>query len=33
MDQPWGKKAVRIAIAIGEDADQESSANSSATPS
>ena len=23
MDQPWGKKAVRIAIAIGEDADQE----------
>jgi uncharacterized protein YegL len=23
MDQPWGKKAVRIAIAIGEDADNE----------
>lgn len=23
MDQPWGKKAVRIAIAIGEDADKE----------
>lgn len=23
MDQPWGKKAVRIAIAIGEDADHE----------
>jgi uncharacterized protein YegL len=23
MDQPWGRKAVRIAIAIGEDADQE----------
>lgn len=23
MDQPWGKKAVRIAIAIGEDADSE----------
>jgi uncharacterized protein YegL len=23
MDQPWGKKAVRIAIAIGEDADQD----------
>jgi uncharacterized protein YegL len=23
MDQPWGKKAVRIAIAIGEDADVE----------
>ena len=23
MDQPWGKKAVRIAIAIGEDADTE----------
>jgi uncharacterized protein YegL len=23
MDQPWGKKAVRLAIAIGEDADQE----------
>jgi uncharacterized protein YegL len=23
MDQPWGKKAVRIAIAIGEDADPE----------
>jgi uncharacterized protein YegL len=23
MDQPWGKKAVRIAIAIGEDADME----------
>src|SRR4051794_23494600 len=23
MDQPWGKKAVRIAIAIGEDADLE----------
>jgi uncharacterized protein YegL len=23
MDQPWGKKAVRIAIAIGDDADQE----------
>ncbi len=23
MDQPWGKKAVRIAIAIGEDADDE----------
>lgn len=23
MEQPWGKKAVRIAIAIGEDADQE----------
>lgn len=23
MDQPWGKKAVRISIAIGEDADEE----------
>jgi uncharacterized protein YegL len=23
MDQPWGKKAVRIAIALGEDADHE----------
>lgn len=23
MDQPWGKKAVRVAIAIGEDADHE----------
>ena len=23
MDEPWGKKAVRIAIAIGEDADEE----------
>jgi uncharacterized protein YegL len=23
MDQPWGKKSVRIGIAIGEDADQE----------
>jgi uncharacterized protein YegL len=23
LDQPWGKKAVRIAIAIGEDADQD----------
>ena len=23
MDEPWGKKAVRIAIAIGEDADTE----------
>ena len=23
MDLPWGKKAVRIAIAIGEDADHE----------
>lgn len=23
MDQPWGRKAVRIAIAIGEDADRE----------
>lgn len=23
MDQPWGKKAVRIAIAIGDDADQD----------
>lgn len=23
MDQPWGKKAVRVAIAIGDDADQE----------
>src|SRR5213079_2347554 len=23
MDQPWGKKAVRIAVAIGEDAAQE----------
>lgn len=23
LEQPWGKKAVRIAIAIGEDADQE----------
>jgi uncharacterized protein YegL len=23
MDEPWGKKAVRIAIAIGEDADRE----------
>jgi uncharacterized protein YegL len=23
LDQPWGKKAVRIAIAIGDDADQE----------
>jgi uncharacterized protein YegL len=23
MDQPWGRKAVRIAIAIGEDADTE----------
>jgi uncharacterized protein YegL len=24
MDQPWGKKAVRVSIAIGEDADHES---------
>ena len=23
MDLPWGKKAVRVAIAIGEDADHE----------
>ena len=23
MNEPWGRKAVRIAIAIGEDADQE----------
>lgn len=23
MDQPWGKKAVRIAIAVGDDADQD----------
>jgi uncharacterized protein YegL len=23
MDQPWGKKAVRVAIAIGEDADSD----------
>ena len=23
MDEPWGRKAVRIAIAIGEDADTE----------